>query len=301
MVNSTGDLIMTPKNNSVADATKHAHAVDLEQMLPSLDTLVNDVVEAALSTSSLQRALAVGMENIASVLRAVPVAEGRLLERGIGLIAKRNPDLVALTENLRLPVTKAATELVAMNDEALIKSLSLDADSAGRKSYTPDLLIINRATKVAHMIDVKRSLGSYELSRIAELKNRMLAAALVVPDLLYKEHRRLHVDEVRVVILNAENQRTDIDGGVWPLTHLDHLLDIAGAGAVMAQLRDLLQRRVAANWSAALRSHSAGTNNEPDGAAGEIEIPGHMASHDDGVDALAGSARLPVSFGFAKA
>lgn len=290
---------MTSKNTSVAEATNHAHAVDLEKMSLSLGTLVNDVVDTALSAGLLQRALAAGMDEIASVLRAVPVAEGRLLERGIGLIAKRNPDLVVLTENLRLPVTRAATELVAMNDEALVKSLSLDADSAGRKSYTPDLLIINRTTKVAHLIDVKRSLGSYELSRIAELKNRMLAAALVVPDLLYKEHRRLHVDEVRVVILNAENQRTDIDGGVWPLTHLDHLLDIAGAGAVMAQLRDLFQKRVTDNWAAALRSHSAGIKADPDGVAGES--PGDMARHADGGDAFASPARTPVSIGFARA
>ena len=127
----------------------------------------------------------------------------------------------------------------------------------------------------------------------------MLAAALVVPDLLYKEHRRLYVDEVRVIILNAENQRTDIEGGVWPLTHLDHLLDIAGAGAVMAQLRELFQKRVADNWAAALRSHSAGIKADPDGAAGES--PGNMANHADGGDALAGPARTPVSIGFARA
>lgn len=290
---------MTHKNTSVANATKDARTVGVEQMSLSLSILVNDVVESTLSAGLLQRALAAGMEEIASVLRAVPVAEGRLLERGIGLIAKCNPDLVVLTENLRLPVTKAAMELVAMNDEALVKSLSLDADSTGRKSYTPDLLIINRATKVAHLVDVKRSLGSYELSRIAELKNRMLAAALVVPDLLYKEHRRLHVGEVRVVILNAENQRTDIDGGVWPLTHLDYLLEIAGAGAVMAQLRDLFQQRVTENWSEALCGHSAGIKAESDDAAGESS--GEMASHADSGDALAGPARIPVSIGFARA
>lgn len=290
---------MTPKNTSVADATKHARTIDIEQMSPVLRALVDNVVEAALSTSSLQQALAAGMQDIASVLRLVPVAEGRLLEQGIGLIAKRNPDLVVMTENLRLPVTKAATELVAMNDETLVKSLSLDADSTGRKSYTPDLLIINRATKVAHLIDVKRSLGSYELSRIAELKNRMLAAALVVPDLLYKEHRRLHVDEVRVVILNAENQRTDIDGGVWPLTHLDHLLEIGGAGAVMAQLRELFQQRVTGNWSEALCCHSAGI--KADNRVAAKESPGNMASQADSGDALAGPARNTVSIGFARA
>lgn len=273
--------------------------IDLEDMRPALDKVVSEIVDTALSGAMFRRALAAGMDDIASVMRAVPAAEGRLLERGIGFLAKRNPDLVVLTDNLRLPVTKAAAELVAMNDVALVKSLSLDADSGGRKSYTPDLLIINRSTKIGHLVDVKRSLSSYEVSRIAELKNRMLAAALVVPDLLYKEHRRLHVEEVRVVILNAENQRTDIDGGVWPLTHLDHLLEIMGAGEVMAHLRELFQRRVEANWLSALNDHRLDT-------APTLQTWSSDPSEGDVVrcrprDADPSTSRAPVSIGFARA
>ncbi|MGE6742417.1 hypothetical protein ACQKGC_19275 [Allorhizobium pseudoryzae] len=273
--------------------------VDLEDMRPALDKLVSEVLDTALSGAMFRRALAAGMDDIASVMRAVPAAEGRLLERGISFLAKRNPDLVVLTDNLRLPVTKAAAELVAMNDVALVKSLSLDADSGGRKSYTPDLLIINRSTKLGHLVDVKRSLSSYEVSRITELKNRMLAAALVVPDLLYKEHRRLHVEEVRVVILNAENQRTDIDGGVWPLTHLDHLLEIMGAGDVMAHLRDLFQRRVEANWMSALNDHrldTAPTLQTPSRDPGEGDVVRRRPREDQ-----SSVSRAPVSIGFARA
>jgi hypothetical protein len=289
---------MTAKNTPAAAAASYDLTVDLEDMRPSLDKLVSEIVDTALSGAMFRRALAAGMQDIASVMRAAPAAEGRLLERGIGFLAKRNPDLVVLTDNLRLPVTKAAAELVAMNDVALVKSLSLDADSGGRKSYTPDLLIINRSTKIGHLVDVKRSLSSYEVSRIVELKNRMLAAALVVPDLLYKEHRRLHVEEVRVVILNAENQRTDIDGGVWPLTHLDHLLEIAGAGEVMAHLRELFQRRVEANWMSALNDHRLDTANGP------------MISRSDPTERNGvrprpsedepSASRTPVSIGFAR-
>lgn len=273
--------------------------IDLEDIRPALDKLVSEIVDTALSGAMFRRALATGMDDIASVMRAVPAAEGRLLERGIGFLAKRNPDLVVLTDNLRLPVTKAAAELVAMNDVALVKSLSLDADSGGRKSYTPDLLIINRSTKIGHLVDVKRSLSSYEISRITELKNRMLAAALVVPDLLYKEHRRLHVEEVRVVILNAENQRTDIDGGVWPISHLDHLLEIMGAGEVMAHLRNLFQRRVEANWKSALKDHRLDTATKPmtsrsDPTERNGVRPG--PSEDE-----PSPSRTPVSIGFAKA
>lgn len=243
----------TIKHSTMAHA--YATTADVETLKPSLNTLIDEIIAPVLSSQLLRRALTEGMGEITTILRAVPVAEGRLLERGVALLASLKTDLVVLTGNLRLPITKAAAELVAMNDPKLYRSLSLDADSGGRKTYTPDLLIVNRRTDVAHLVDVKRSLGSYELSRIAELKTRMLAAALVVPDLLYKEYRRLQAKEVRVVILNAENQRSDINGGVWPLSHLDHLLEVAGAGDVMAELRALFQVQIEANWNDALQGH----------------------------------------------
>ena len=286
---------MTIRNE---DTTRYAHVVDLDMMGPQIEALVAEIVSSALSAEILRQALAAGMNEIASVLRAVPIAEGRLLERGIGLVAKDNPDLVVLTDNLRLPVTKAASELVAMNDPSLVRSLSLDADNGGRKSYTPDLLILNRATKVAHLVDVKRSLGSYEVSRITELKQRMLAAALVVPDLLFKEHRRLHVQEVRVVILNAENQRTNIEGGVWPLNQLDHLLEMTGAGRLLEHLREVFRVQVEANWAAALRGHRSGITDAT--AAHGNGLPDCRTSVSSVGVADAAPIRVPVSIGFAR-
>jgi len=183
----------------------------------------------------------------------VPSHEGRLLERGIAMLAGFNSDLMVLTQNIRLPVSKAAVELVEMNRPAQYRSLTLDADCSGRKSYTPDLIVLNRKTHVAHVVDVKRSLNSYETSRITDLKTRMLAASLIVPDLLYKEHRRLVAEDVRVVILNAENQRTDIEGGVWPLSHLDHLLEVTGAGEMVKSLQQAFRHRIEQNWKQALQ------------------------------------------------
>lgn len=233
-------------------ACLYRHSVDPDAMASVFEQLVNEVT-SALSTDALAGALDAGIDSMSAILRAIPILEGKLLERGISLIAASNPDLVVLTDNLRLPVTPAAMQLVEKNAVHLYRSLTLDADSGGRKSYTPDLLILNRPTRVAHLVDVKRSLSSYEVSRIAALKNRMLAAALVVPDLLYKEHRRLVAEDVRVVIVNAESQRTDIDGGIWPLGHLDHLLEINGAGAAMSRLRELFRDKITRNWTGARR------------------------------------------------
>lgn len=291
----------TTKHNTLP--TPYPTTADIEHLTPRLNVLIDEIVTSTLSSDLLRAALTSGMTEIAAILRAVPAAEGRLLERGIALIASLNADLVVLTANLRLPVTKAATELVEMNDPALYRSLSLDADSGGRKSYTPDLLILNLRTSVAHLVDVKRSLGSYEVSRIAELKQRMLAAALVVPDLLYKEHRRLQAKEVRVVILNAENQRTDIDGGVWPLSHLDHLLEVTGAGEVMAAMRTLFQRRIEQNWNDALHGHGKVSSVEAGEAEG-LRLFGQATENSPSmtVSETASSASRPsIQIGFAQA
>jgi len=289
-------------------ACPYRHTVDPDAMASVFEQLVTEVT-SALSTNALAGALDAGIDSMSAILRAIPILEGKLLERGISLIATTNPDLVVLTDNLRLPVTSAAMQLVEKNAVHLYRSLTLDADSGGRKSYTPDLLILNRPTRVAHVIDVKRSLSSYEVSRIAALKSRMLAAALVVPDLLYKEHRRLVAEDVRVVIVNAESQRTDIDGGIWPLGHLDHLLEINGAGAAMTRLRELFRDKITTNWTGARRQLHGASDLRPGGGgqgaatADETNERASSAALDPANDAdpakTAGHGTMP-RIGFAK-
>ena len=253
---------MTTILSGAPGAPAYPHAVDLDALRPRFEVLIDALSSQPFSAAALSKALAGGVSEAAAILRAIPIQEGRLLERGIGIIADLNPDLVVLTQNLRLPVTKTALELVEKNDPKHFRSLTLDADTGGRKTYTPDLIVVNRKTKLAHVIDVKRSLGSYEVSRINELKSRMLAAALVVPDLLYREHHRLVAEEVRVVILNAENQRSDIAGGVWPLSDLDHLVEVGGAGKAIGMLRERFHGRIDENWTLA-RNVFAGPKEEP--------------------------------------
>lgn len=257
---------MTTILSGAPRAPTYSHAVDLDALRPRFEVLIDELSSQPFSAAALSKALAGGVSDAAAILRAIPFQEGRLLERGIGIIADLNPDLVVLTQNLRLPVTKTALELVEKNDPKHFRSLTLDADIGGRKTYTPDLIVVNRKTKLAHVIDVKRSLGSYEVSRINDLKTRMLAAALVVPDLLYREHHRLMAEEVRVVILNAENQRSDIDGGVWPLSDLDHLVEVGGAGEALGMLRERFHARINENWT--LARHALAPGKQPDRRGG---------------------------------
>lgn len=289
--------------------TAYQHSADLKVLQPQLETLVTEIAASALSVEAMRKSFNASLEEAASVLRSVPVHEGRLLERGIDLLAACNPDLEVLTENTRLAVTPAAMQLVENNAAHLYRGLTLDADTGGRRSYTPDHLIINRLTGVAHMLDVKRSLTSYETSRIADLKHRMLASALVVPDHVYKEHQRLAVKEVRVVILNAQaGGRTDIKGGIWPLSHLDHLLEVNGAGAALLSLRNLFRERIDANWVAARGPIPVAV---PDGSSSEIIKDPSVDAADEGVpvarlteaggeEAADPKALPPVIVGFAQ-
>lgn len=237
-----------------ADRARHYETtVDLNVVQPRLLALAEQAATSAFAVSQMIDGLAKGLEEAATLMRAVPIQEGRLLEQGIALLAGYNPDLRALTENIRLPVTPAALQLVEMNSEAHYRRLTLDADSGGRKGYTPDILLVHLSKRLAYVVDIKRTLGSYEATRIADLKNRMLASSLVVPDLLYKEHRRMTVDEVRAVIINGDGQKVDIDHGVWPLSHLDHLLEIDGAGLAIEWMRTQFASAIERNWKAAVR------------------------------------------------
>jgi hypothetical protein len=143
---------------------------------------------------------------------------------------------------VRLPVREDALELVDKNPEALYRGLTLDANARTCKVYVADLILVDRISRIAHVVDIKRSLGSYESARILELRQRMLAGALVAPDLLWRDHQRVSVDEVRVVILEAAGKRTDVRTGLWNFSHLDHLLGVSGAAGLVRDIRDAFAR-----------------------------------------------------------
>lgn len=217
----------------------------------ALTTLTNDEIARALSIETFVEMLSTGTSGLASLANAKAVAEGRLLEKAIAVIAASNPALKILTQ-IRLPIRDAALELIEQNDPALYSHIAMEANERTRRTYTVDIVLIDLARQIAHLVDVKRSLGSFEAARIVELRQRMLAAALVTADILWREHQRLAVREVRVVILEASGRRTDYDRGVWSFDALDHLVGVPGAAAMIDRLRAAFATRVEANLEDAL-------------------------------------------------
>ncbi|PHR22456.1 MAG: hypothetical protein COA37_12115 [Hoeflea sp.] len=236
------------KTTTATDFAQSAHSPELKKQF---ETFINELVETSLSPDALAQALSGGIDDLATVLRSLPALEGRLIELGIAAVARCNPDLKVLTQNLRLPVSQTALKLVELNDAENFRALTFDADTGGRKTYTPDFVILNERTGTAHVVDAKRSVYTYDRVRLDDLQNRMKAAGLVLPDFLYKEHRRLNVREVRVVILTADNRKTDLYAGIWHLSQLDHLVEVEGAGAAIASLQAEFHSHVKANWKQA--------------------------------------------------
>ncbi len=118
-------------------------------------------------------------------------------------------------------------------------------EAPAKGSYTPDLIVVNRARHTAYILDLKRSLASYgDTSRLEELKMKMMAAAMVLPDWLYKTQKRLMVDAVEVAIVDGASRPSDHASGVWALSEIDDLLEIDGVAACMAELRRRFGQRV---------------------------------------------------------
>ncbi|PHR25378.1 MAG: hypothetical protein COA37_00585 [Hoeflea sp.] len=298
---------MTKQILKTTTVPNYVHSADCKELRARFDKIIDELIASSLSAEALKDALSGGIEKVGTILRSIPGHEGRLLERGIAMIARCNPDLIVLTQNLRLPVTPTALQLVGMNSPEHYRSLTLDADHGGRRTYTPDLIILNKQTKVAHVVDVKRSLISYENTRIDELKNRMLAAALVVPDLLFKEHRRLVAEEVRAVILSAEERKCDVEGGIWPLSHLAYLIEVTGAGEAIGLLKESFEDRINKNWEIARQTFTRPPNLNSDqpvvSIAGEEDAePDDEDVQNDGEDAVAEAHSEPrlIKLGFAK-
>ncbi len=217
---------------------RHPHLVRFADVEADLDLLIDRAINAIMDGEPAEDEILGHYVNIASLVRAVSFREGKLLEQAVERLAKANPSILVLTQSLKLPLVKAAMEAVTGNDWSSLDGIKLDCEAPAKGSYTPDLIVVNRARHTAYILDVKRSLASYgDTSRLEELKLKMMASAMVLPDWLYKNQKRLMVDVVEVAIVDGASRPSDHANGVWALSELDDLLEIDGVAACMAELR----------------------------------------------------------------
>lgn len=217
---------------------RHPHLVRFADVEADLDLLIDRAISAIADGEPTEDEILGHYVHIASLVRAVSFREGKLLELAVERLAKANPNILVLTQSLKLPLVKAAMEAVSGNDWTSLDGVKLDCEAPAKGSYTPDLIVVNRARHTAYILDLKRSLASYgDTSRLEELKLKMMASAMVLPDWLYKTQKRLMVDAVEVAIVDGASRPSDHAHGVWALSEIDDLLEIDGVAACMAELR----------------------------------------------------------------
>lgn len=224
---------------------RHPHIVRFAEVEADLDLLIDRAIAAIADGEPIDDEILGHYVHIASLVRAVSFREGKLLEQAVERLAKANPNITVLTQSLKLPLVKAALEAVAGNDWSSLDGVKLDCEAPAKGSYTPDLIVVNRTKHLAYILDLKRSLASYgDTSRLEELKMKMMASAMVLPDWLYKNHKRLMIDTVEVAIVDGASRPSDHATGIWALSEIDDLLEIDGVAACMAELRMRFGRRV---------------------------------------------------------
>ncbi|MGA1832471.1 hypothetical protein [Rhizobium wenxiniae] len=224
---------------------RHPNLVRYPHVEADFDILIDKAIAAIADGEPVKDEILGHYVNVASLVRAVSFREGKLLEQAVERLAKANPNLVVLMQSIKLPLVKAAIEAVAGNDWRQLEGVRLDCDAPAKGSYTPDLIVVNRARRAAFVLDLKRSLASYgDTSRLEELKLKMLASAMVLPDWLYKTQKRMMVETVGVAIIDGASRPSDHAAGVWALSEIDDLLEIDGAAACMTELRVRFGRRV---------------------------------------------------------
>jgi hypothetical protein len=226
-------------------ARQHPHLVCYPDVEADFDALIDKAIAAISDGEPVDDEILGHYVNVASLVRAVSFREGKLLEQAVERLSKANPDLVVLMTSIKLPLVKAAIEAVAGNDWRHLEGVRLDCEAPAKGSYTPDLVVVNRAKHAAYILDLKRSLASYgDTSRLEELKLKILASAMVLPDWLYKTRKRMMIETVGVAIVDGASRPSDHASGVWALSEIDDLLEVDGAAACMAELRLRFGRRV---------------------------------------------------------
>jgi len=161
-----------------------------------------------------------------------------MLEQLLRQKVSSEPRFRVLDSGIDLPVLDEAERMLALNEWSSLSSLAVDPDRRATRHYRPDLIVIERATSRAIIVDVKRSLSSYSGNRqLNQLKNKMLAAALVAPQILYTEHQRTMVTRTEIAILDLADSRASYGDGIFGLCHLDALLGMPGLATDLQHCR----------------------------------------------------------------
>lgn len=207
-----------------------------------VDMLVDGAVEAALAGTVREDRTLGAYAPLLGFCHAALMQEGRLIEDSIAHAARRHPDL-KLVPSKPMPIVPAAEEMLRRTPPEHIGGVRFPVRVHASESYRPDLFIVNRARHSALLVDVKRSLNAHRPQDIDRLRFRMLAVAAIAPEWLADNQGPLIV-KVETAIVDAADQASDPERGVFRLSEIDNLLMTEGTAGFVTAVREAFARRV---------------------------------------------------------
>ena len=193
------------RSASVSHAALGSSSVAPE-LEPILSGLVDQALEAIRAGNYRSDDVFGDYAELNSFVRAVTFHEGILLEQGLERLASLSPVLRVIKLLEPLPIVPAALELLERNDWDALEAIHLRSDVHYKQSYMPDLLFLDRVARRAIIIDVKRSLSSYQESKLKALRRKMMAAALTAGDVLHQQGRQ-GIAEIDIAIIDGSDER----------------------------------------------------------------------------------------------
>lgn len=246
--------------------------VDLDALLPDLARLVDETITQVETCAVRPDSTFEGFGDLVTAIRSATTLEGTLLERGIARVAACHPALVQINLTRPLPVHDAAKAVCQRNDWQRASGLRLDSEVAARETYRPDLLLVDRSEGRTLILDVKRAVASCKPRDLADLRSRMMAAALVTRDRLERDHDAPPVDHVEIAIIDGSGESRDESRGIFALIDLDWMLRLDGAADAVLTLRGLYATRIRellARRCRALIGDAIDERREPNSSASE--------------------------------
>lgn len=204
--------------------------------------MVDEALKAALAGATRSDRTLGAYAPFHGFCHAALMQEGKLVEHAIAAAVRRNPEL-KLVPSKPLPIVPAAQEMLMRTPPEDIKGVRFPSRVHASESYRPDLVIMNRTAHSALILDVKRSLGAHRPQEIDRLRFRMLAVAAIAPEWI-AEHQGPLLVSVETAIVDAADQTSDPERGVFRLSEIDTLLETEGTAAFVSAAREQFSRRV---------------------------------------------------------
>ncbi|TPI59861.1 hypothetical protein FJ420_21310 [Mesorhizobium sp. B3-1-3] len=207
---------------------------------------------AALATEAREDSTFGDYASLFGFFRSAVMQEGRLVETAVGQEILRNPNLTLLPVR-PMPIVPAAQEMLKRTPADQLKGVRFPSRVHASESYRPDLFVVNRARHSGLILDIKRSLISYRPQEVDRLRFRMLAVAAIAPEWV-AEHQHTLLVEVETAIIDAADEVSDHERGVFRLSEIDMLLETQGAAESIRQVRDAFSLRVQAELAKRCRA-----------------------------------------------